>query len=90
MHRNGLITRSLNGYVPVVQGEGMGQLSVDSEHACRSNSPLVLEITIHQRSQIEAAKVPDCVEDIVHCASNRVIRAQDCTGKRQKSVRKIH
>ena len=90
MHRNGLITRSLNGYVPVVQGEGMGQLSVDSEHACRSNSPLVLEITIHQRSQIEAAKVPDCVEDIVHCASNRVISAQDCTGKRQKSVRKIH
>ena len=90
MHRNGLKSLSLDVHVAIVEREGMGQLSVNAEHAGGSNRSLVLEISIHQGSQIEAAKVPDSVEYIVNCASNRVISAQDCTGKRKRSVRWVH
>ena len=90
MHRSGLKDNSLDGHVAVVQREGVGQLSVNAEHARRSNRALVLEISIHQGSQIEAAKVPNSVEDIVNCASNRVISAQDYAGKHQKAVRWVH
>ena len=90
MRRNGLKDNSSDVHVAVVQREGVGQLSVNAEHARRSNRALVLEISVHQGSQIEAAKVPDSVEKIVNCASNRVISAQDCTGKRQKAVRWVH
>ena len=55
----------------------MGELRVDPEHAGSSDGPLVLKIPIHQGSQVEAAKVPDCVKDVVHRASDRVIRPQD-------------
>ena len=68
-----------SGYsdITVVQGEGMGQLSVDPEHAGRPNGSLVLKIAIHQGSQVEAAKVPYSIKEVVYSASNRVVCAQD-------------
>ena len=67
----------------------MGELRVDPEHAGRSDGPLILKIPIHQGSQVEAAKVPDCVKDVVHGASDRVVGAQDCNAKSQKSIKSL-
>ena len=50
MRRNGLKDNSSDVHVAVVQREGVGQLSVNAEHARRSNRALVLEISIHQGS----------------------------------------
>ena len=68
----------------------MGELRVDPEHAGRSDGPLVLKIAIHQGSQVEAAKVPNCVEDVVHCASDRVVGAQDCNKKAENQINRFN
>ena len=65
-----------DGDIAVVEREGMGQLSVNAEHASRSDGALVLKISVHQRSQVKAAKVPYCIENVIYSASDRVIGTQ--------------
>ena len=55
----------------------MRKFSVNTKHAGRPDSSLILEITIHESCQVETAEIPNHIEDVVHCAADRVVGAED-------------
>ena len=72
---------SVQGDVRIVKRERVGQLRVNSKHAGRSDCTLIGEITVHECSQVETAKVPNDIENVVDATAYQVIGAKDYVEK---------
>ena len=68
---NSLNSRDLN--VVVIEGECVSELDVDAVETLGANLWLVANLGVEESRQIEASEVPNCVEQIVHRTTNRIV-----------------